>query len=148
MDSVSNNISLFQALEQVQMVLASPAQDAGNGDRRIAPLQFQLVALWARTNRDEAERGDFRIVIAAENEDTVGVTPPIGVDLTSHPRSRNIVNLTSVPLPDNADSQVFEYRVEEHVGDTWALRGSIPLDVSVTVDQTAAGGEIPTPVVV
>jgi hypothetical protein len=62
-DRESNNLSLFDVLEQINLL--GPLPDPG---ARVAlPLQYEVISLWTRANPDDAEESTSRIRLMSPN---------------------------------------------------------------------------------
>lgn len=95
-DKDSNNISLQEVLEQINILGPLPAE----GDSGAIPGPYEIITLWGRANYNEPVKGIARYVIEygygddmkAANEQT------IEIDMTKHNRSRSKLKVQLLPI--------------------------------------------------
>jgi len=118
-DNQSNNISLFEILEQINLAGSVPS-DA------VLPMSFDIVSLWYRI-ADGLDQASGRVLLV----DPANVERPLGeftVDLNTNPRMRTIHRVNGLPI--NGRGTYF-FRIELRRGDEWNIEASIPLQVDV-----------------
>src|SRR5258708_30269464 len=83
-DRETNNISLFEVLESVQMQIAGPFVFPGQ-----VPLEATFVTLWARDNPAQGTREQTQVRILAPDSSPLG-TITSDIDLQANPRVRQM----------------------------------------------------------
>jgi hypothetical protein len=128
-DSETNNITLFEVLEQ--LTLAGPPLA-----REIAiPLHFEVVSLWSRARDDQPSRGRARLLLITPSG-TVVKNQEYDIDLSVYSRSRTRVRVIGLPVPEAGHHQFcVQLRVEEET--EWRDVAKIPLQI---VLQTSGAG--------
>ena len=119
-DSESNNISLFEVLEQ--LTLSAPPPGPG-----VVVFPHEVVSMWTRENLAEGGVAETRLVIVApDNTRTEG--PPINIDLTAFHRTR--LRGRTPGLPVGAPG-LYWIATEMRQGDgpAWIEVGRVPLEV-------------------
>lgn len=122
-DGRTNNLSLFEILEQVQ--IHSPLDS--QWPRKI-PLNGSVVSTWIRDDIDEPEKATSQLIFVAPNGDSL-FEGESEIDLTQSSRNRLIVEFQGLNI---AGPGVHHFQV--YVGDTegeWSLVFELPLDVDV-----------------
>jgi hypothetical protein len=123
LDKDSNNISLIEVIEQINVGAIPP------GDQLAAiPMPMELVTLWCRAPEDPPTSGRARVVI-------IGVTgtrtelPPYNIDLATYPRVRNRSRFAGVQYQQLGR---MEFVVELQVGDgdEWTPVAKLPVQVA------------------
>jgi hypothetical protein len=134
-DRDSNNITLFEVIEQFTVKLPETPPEGGEG---VIPAIFELVTLWARDYDDQPEVGQARVVLVRPNGliDDKGARP-YEADLTAHRRTRQRMKYAGL-LVREAGRHVF--RVELRHGDAWREVAAVPLVVNINVEQQALPG--------
>lgn len=95
-DSDSNNISLLEVLEQVNIVGTPPVEK----EEGAIPGEYEIVSLWGRANYNEPARGMVKYVIGYRSGDIEKTSKEqiVEIDMTGHNRSRSILKLPLVPI--------------------------------------------------
>lgn len=119
-DQVSNSVSLIQCLEHLSCAYI------GSEPPATIPVHGRLVILWSRTDREEPERGRFRIQCRTPKK--LAPAKVIEVDLSEYARSRNIVAIAELP---NHGSGTYDIIVAAEDDDAWTTVATIPLEVEV-----------------
>src|SRR6266436_4257430 len=92
-DRETNNISLFEVIEQLNVLGPLPDPAA----RAAAPIPFEIVSLWARSQPAEAEESTGRLTLIAPNgNEAYAQTFP--VNLTENLRMRTQMRSMGFPL--------------------------------------------------
>lgn len=136
-DSSTNNISLFEVLEEVEVGFmdGGPPPVGAHlttgverpGQTSIAAIPFELVTLWRRDPEGEA-LGKFRVRVLSTDGTSVGQTPDIEIAWHEHLRHRSRARFAAVPLPVPGTTEEFEFVVElAGAGKKWRKVAGIPL---------------------
>lgn len=91
-DKISNNISLFEILEQINIEPATIKE----GTNKSLPITFEIVSFWSRDEKDEPVKGKARFVIKGPSGEKHKL-PETTVDLTSFQRLRNRMFVNGLP---------------------------------------------------
>ena len=92
-DRESNNISLFEVLEQLTLS-GGPIQP---GKKGVVPILFEIVSLWTKEHENETIKGRGRTVLVAPS----GAELPLlefDIDLSNHQRLRTINRITGLRI--------------------------------------------------
>lgn len=119
-DSESNNISLFDLLEQ--LTISEPQQGPG-----IAVFPHEVVSLWTRDNLGEGGVAETRFVIVAPDA-TRTEGPALSIDLTAFHRSRMRSRAPGLPI-QGAGLYWIATELRQGENPQWAEVGRIPLEV-------------------
>ncbi len=120
-DAQTNNISLINVLEQLNLAAAPPTTPTP------IPVPLQLVSLWARDENSTAESATARIRLRTPGglEDEIG---QFAVDLSHYARYRSRMMITHL-LVDRAG--YYEFMVERQSGEGWAEVARVPLQLVI-----------------
>ena len=136
-DRDSNNVSLFNVMEEVRLPASVPVVPMESQDQTEAAVpalgRFQLVILWSRSDEGVGERSRVRLrVFAPGTEDplTVGESE---VDLSQFLRLRHRVNFPGIPMPTPEPvAGTYEFIVDCKSADReWEEMARVPLRVVV-----------------
>ena len=123
-DRESNNVTLFQVVEQLNVSGPSGA-DVSTG---VAIFDAELVTLWSRTNLDHPARSRARIQFVAPDGALLGKPILYDVDLTGYGRLRNRTRISGFPVRGPGK---YEFRVELEKDSGWETVAKIPVEVRV-----------------
>jgi hypothetical protein len=128
-DKDSNNVSLFNVLEEVHVAAELPQEPSpGMEMSGLAPLPSELVTLWERTDPDVPEHGYGRIKLILPN----GKSWQAGtheVDLTRFIRLRSRGSIPGIPIGGEG---VYRFVIEGKGEDgEWVQMFELPLQVVV-----------------
>jgi len=132
-DKLTNNLSLFNIVEEINVVAEVPQATEGKDNPIRIPIAIELVTLWSRTDREVKERGYGRIkLVQPASEETT--TPEYEIDLTEFLRTRNRMRMTTIPIKDNG---IYRYIVEgrSDVGE-WEQMFEVPLSIVIQKKET------------
>lgn len=121
-DKESNNISLFEVLEQFTLS-GGPIQQQGK--KGVVPILFEIVSLWTKDHENEAVKGRGRTVLVAPS----GAETPMlefDIDLSRHQRLRTINRITGLPIGEGGRH---DFRIDLQVNDQWVEQGRVPLQI-------------------
>ena len=135
-DKQTNNISLFNVIEEIQIV--GPSGGSVQKDARldlIAPRVFDLVIMFARSDFESPEKGKGRVRMKGpEPFSKEGLPQEFEVDLIEHPRYRMIVKIPGIPITGKGTHQ---FLVDcSSVGQDWESLFELPILVTVHLPDT------------
>lgn len=132
-DQETNNVSLFNILEQVD-VPEPPALPPDSSSLRAALRPLELFILFARTASEVPEHGRVNVRLIFPSDD-----PPasfqIDVDLSQVHRNRARINLPGMPVSGEGE-YLFVIEALSDIGDSMPLY-EIPFFVSYQAQETA-----------
>jgi hypothetical protein len=121
-DRETNNLSLFEILEQVNIL--GPLPDPGAN--AAFPMQYEVVSLWARANSAEAEESRGRIKLIAPSGAQV-FAQEFPVNLSENLRMRTQLRSMGFPLLGPGR---YRFEVEiQRANENWETVARIPLQV-------------------
>jgi hypothetical protein len=128
-DRETNNISLIEVLEQLEVTVRSMGPTPPPG----VPLTAELVTLWAREDpsRPTSGRGRSRLLDPQDNE--LGAFE-YEIDLDTAPRHRSQGRIQGLRLAGNG---WYNWEVAFRLGDTdpWTIVSRVPVEISVVMQQ-------------
>jgi hypothetical protein len=119
-DQETNNISLFEVLEQLNLQMSPPSADAFT-----VPMSFEVVTLWSRGSDGQPARGRARVV-------TIGVSgsrreaQPYDIDLTTFQRIRNRTRFMGFEV-QRAGRMEFGIELQGEDAEPWRRVATVPL---------------------
>ena len=119
-DRDSNNISLVEVIEQLQVTGSS----AG-----VLPISLELVTLWSRSHPERAAKGLARLAVIAP-DGSKSEPAEYQVNLTSHQRLRGRARIQGLPIR-GAGRYQFDVHIKVEGDEDWRKVASIPLDLSI-----------------
>lgn len=121
-DRETNNVSLFDVLEQITI-------EDWAGHPGLVPGQFELVSLWSRYELDRPSRGEARLTLRTPGGGThAEQMQPI--DLREYRRLRNRTRLPAIPI-DVPGSYRFVIECRQMDQEEWVQVAIVPLEVQV-----------------
>jgi hypothetical protein len=124
-DNDSNNISLFEVLEQVSVEVPPGVQISDEGIN--VALQFEMISLWSRSDINQPEKGearfDFRAPSGRTQEGKI-----VEINLTEYERFRTRQRFSSIPL-DSEGVYEFHVHCRPDPGAEWSSVANVPLHV-------------------
>ena len=132
-DRDTNNLSLFNIIEQAQIPEPPELSDTSNGDTLPAvPLKLVVVTLFSRSEPDQGERKEVRLVVAMPNGRVAETPLRFDVDLESAARNRTRINVGTLPLAGQGE---YLFRIEGlDEGGEWQMMSEAPLQVEYLGD--------------
>lgn len=131
-DRYTNNVSLFNVIEEIT-VTSTPPQEASAGGRMgaAASIVFELVTLWVRSDLEVPERGYGRIRLATPH-DQISTGQEFEVDLTQYLRLRHRTHISTLPIGGEG---IYRFVIDGRV-DTqdWAEMFEVPLRVVIQAE--------------
>ena len=131
-DKESNNISLFEVLEQLTLS-GGPIQPQP-GKKGVVPILFEIVSLWTKEHENETIKGRGRTVLVAPSGTELPMVE-FDVDLSQHQRSRTINRITGLPIGEEGKHY---FRVDLQENGRWAEQGRVPLQIVFKAEGAAA----------
>ena len=122
-DRATNNVSLFNVVEEIDLVGPLPLPSSGEV---IAPFVFDLVILFARSDVDTPEKGRGRIRVVRLDE-TRSAPQEFEIDLTKFLRFRVVAKIPGLPL---TGAGIYRFLVDCSVDSS---EGSIPFELPIRV---------------
>lgn len=124
-DRETNNISLFEVLEQMQV--AGAIGPLPLPDPALIPAQMELVTLWVRSDFGTPARATGRITLLFPDGSTAGQNE-MDIDATATQRARTIMKLPGLPFR-MAGVMRFVVSVRQVDAEVWTEVARIPLNV-------------------
>ena len=127
-DSTTNNISLFNVLEQLQINVSPPLPEGTNS----VPFTHNIVSTWQLADYEVPADTRVRVRLVGPNQILEG-QEPFNVDLQEEGihRRRTVINLTHLPL---SGSGLYEFIIEQEQPDeTWIQVAKLPLEVELSL---------------
>jgi hypothetical protein len=123
-DRSTNNVSIFNVLEQIQAVTPREPEEGVT-----LPIRAQVVSLWHRVGTSQPEVGEARVVLQGPDEQVILRDAHV-LELTkSRLRTRLLIN--GLPIRSSASyAVVVEYRQGEG---SWNVATKLPLEVEFSV---------------
>jgi len=134
-DRVTNNVSLFNVIEEVQIAAQPPVNLSElNVPAVVIPLMFELVVLWVRSAFEMPERGRGRVRVIVPGAKIAG-SQEFEVDLTQFLRARTSLRIPGLPV---GDTGIYRFVVEGKAGDSeWATMFELPLRVLIQAQESS-----------
>ncbi len=126
-DRDTNNISLFNVIEQVQVAAALSPEIGG-----YPLIGFELVTLWSRSKPDAPARGEGRVVISSPSGELLAELP-YNIDLTAHERTRQRTRFVGIPAKGSGKYR-FQTEFRQDDNDKWEPVSCVPLTVILPED--------------
>lgn len=120
-DNRSNNISLFEVVDQLNVV------GAQSEERVEIPAQFELATQWRRSDSDEPERATGRMNLRLPDGQQVQGSE-FDIDLSESLRHRNVISIGSLPVHGPGEYW-FEIDVRAADSDDWESVYQLPLQI-------------------
>jgi len=138
-DSESNNISLFDVVEQIVAIGPGIAAIAP-GAEGVAPVSLELVTLWSRDSLDEATRGRARLRIVGPDGMQIGNPFEYEVDLTNFVRIRNRFRMAAFPIRGPGKYSVV---IETEQDGSWRQVAQVPVQLVMQIQELESGERQP-----
>ena len=122
-DSTSNNITLFEVIEQLNVPNPFPTPEPGK--QLLAPIGLEVVTLWARTDDLVPERSECKVRFSDPKGTTI-LERSFEANLTGHVRNRHRLRINGLPLTVPGR---YTFHVDAKTPQGWKEFGSVPLQV-------------------
>lgn len=127
-DRVTNNVSLFNVLESIQITTPSQLDFPAN-----VPFQATVVTTWTRDDPDVPATGEMRTrILGPDNQELIS-TPAIDIDLRTSLRARTIGGISGIRVA-GPGTHCFEVSWREGETDPWAVAIKLPIEFSFVVE--------------
>ena len=127
-DSESNNVSLVNVLERLQVGIPEQAVTRG---KWVVPMRCEVVTLWERGVLLNPSQGVARIEIIDSTGQMLG-SGEVGIDLSAHVRCRSRLAFSGFPVTDSGRYVIRTSLVENGVEPPHVVN-EYPVEVSVQV---------------
>lgn len=121
-DKVTNNISLFNVVEQIQF-------EGWEGEPADVPCFLELVTLWSRVELDREGRGEARVILQTP-EGSTGISKPQAVDLRPYRRLRSRAQIPTIRIV-GPGLYTFVVELRQQNQEEWVPVARVPLEVQV-----------------
>ncbi len=130
-DSESNNVSLIEVLEQIN--LPSDASFPAH-----IGIQLDLVSLWIRSTHNEPTKGLARVTFVTPSKEKLDPIE-LPIDLTKSERHRTRFRFVGLPIKEPG-YHYFLVRYSEEGKSKWKQAAKVPLSIKLEkLDQTTHG---------
>ena len=129
-DRQTNNVSLFNVIEEISIPAQPPQMQPGQPwPTDVAPLMFDLVILWMRSDEDTPERGRGRVRLVVPNQKAPALGQEFEVDLTNYLRLRMVLKVPGLPA---GDLGMYRFIVDGKTDTSdWAEMFELPIRVAL-----------------
>ncbi len=127
-DAETNNISLFNILEDIQ-VPSNPPTQADDSSRPLAMGSFELIVATTRDNSQAGELIRTRVRLHFPDESPPETLAELDIDLVSAERSRFRLGMPGLPI-GGLGTYRFAIEVPSDENGSWREIGNAPLDLS------------------
>ena len=131
---MTNNISLINVVEEVQLPAQPPQSLPEAVSRNISPALLELVVLWVRSDMEGPERGFGRVRYIPPGGSATPLGQDFEVDLSTFLRLRSRLRLAGLPTTGEGN---FLFKIDGRVaGGEWAQMFELPLRVVLQAEDT------------
>ncbi len=132
LDKDTNNVSLFNVIEEIAVSAEPPTEAAGTDTTAVARGDFELVVLWARSDEEASEKGTGRVRILDPDGKALGGADS-DVDLSTFLRLRSRNRFMVFPVTKLG---MYDFVVEYKTADEdWTIMFNVPVRVKVTENE-------------
>lgn len=126
-DIASNNVSLFQVLEQIYLQV----EKKKDGEELTVPVPFpfEWVTLWARLNKNKPMVGIAKDTILNPAGDVIS-EKEYKVDLSQYGRTRFRRKVSGLPVKASGQYKFITY-IKNEKRNTWKVVSSVPIDITL-----------------
>lgn len=133
-----NNLSIVDVLEALQVSLKQT--NPQNEDQKleaIVPINYEMVTFYTRDNKEKEVKFDQELILINHrgeeiNKDIKEIVIPAGTK-----RMRTRVKISGIKVQGSGD-YTFQVNIKEEGQKLFKIVAEIPLEVTVTVDESAA----------
>lgn len=131
-DSISNNISLFEIFEELQIdVKATEVAKIPTGKQINIPFQYQIVNFWTKTKENEEERAKTMILIKAPNDKEINKFEKELIIPANNKRMRQINNIKGMLL-NSSGIYKFLICIKQQGSNQFKQVAELPLEVKIS----------------
>ena len=132
-DSESNNVSLFEALEQLNVPSDVEKQRGPSGEQIdiLIPQTIELISLWRLSDYKKPEKAECRVRLRTPQG--IGeVSKPFMIDLSTSglKRFRTVMKINGIPFK-GFGTYFFVVELRNEASGTWEEKAKVPIDVEV-----------------
>ena len=133
-DSQSNNVSLIDVFEQLQVGISPfDSSDTSVSEGISIPVQYELVNFWSKTNEVVEEKGSIRIVLLdPKGKEIKRMDKDLIIPQTNR-RMREINKIQGISLKGNGIYN-FVVSIKQEDSDLYITVAEIPLEVKIGED--------------
>jgi hypothetical protein len=128
-DSDSNNISLFDVVEELQLLQKKGTARATSP----LPVDLELVSLWAREPKEQPANGRAKDVIMSPSGKPLGERE-YDLDLTEFERTRSRRNVRGVPIGESGQYW-FRTQLWDEKRSKWQEVSNVPIKITIEVEE-------------
>jgi hypothetical protein len=121
-------VSIFNVIEQISITGEPKPQG-------VAPVRFEIVTLWARSDFDEPARGRVRITFTSPSEKKVKLGEERDIDLSKYERLRARQIIQGLPVREPG-RHVIRVELQNEGENRWRKVASIPLKIRFVSPET------------
>lgn len=125
-DNDTNNISLFEVLEQVQV--SQWPQDVPQDAVPLAPFPMEIVTLWMREPLNEPQSGECRAIVHSPRGKSA-VSAAQVMDLAKFRRFRSRFRFPGLPIDGPGICEI-EIQYRRGSEDSWEVVGKVPIEIT------------------
>jgi len=130
-DSETNNVSLFEVIEQVQI---STVPEAAPDTVTMAVMPMECVSLWMREPITEPQHGECRLALRGPRGASVSSAPQ-ALDLSKYRRFRSRLRLPGLPIDGLGLCEIeVQFRPESEA--EWNTVARVPIEVTAQESPT------------
>ncbi len=138
-DKTTNNISLFNVIEQLQISVSQPLPEGTQS----VPFPHNIVSTWQRADYEVPAETRARIRLKGPTREYEGQAPfEVNIQEEDIHRRRTVVSLTHIPL-SGPGLYHFIIEQEDQSTDGWVQVAKLPLEVRLTSaeEEVSAGAD-------
>jgi hypothetical protein len=131
-DRETNNITLFEAIEQVKIGRRPPRQENAP-EEGLLPIRVELVTLWIRSPDNEPTQGRTRSAFVRPSGVMTEAIVEHDIDLRTNLRNRHRHRFAGIPVREGG-RHVFRVDVWNDTRGDWEEVAAVPLEIIFTAD--------------
>jgi hypothetical protein len=125
-DSQTNNISIFEVIEQIQ--IGPIPESVPEGPVPLAAMSLEVISLWMRDPLNEPARGEYRITMHSPRGKSLPSAVQV-MDLSTFRRFRSRFHLPGLPIDGVGLCQIeVEFRAGSEA--EWVSVAKVPIEVA------------------
>ena|SRR3989344_5054479 len=135
-DKETNNLSIFNILEK--LTIESDTQKFNlNGERRIVPIQYELITLWNRGAKNlKEEKAETRTEMWGPDNKLLQETTEQVVIAKEHRATRIVRKFNGFPIIDQQGEYVFKIKIKEGSSSDFKIIAEIPVEIVINLRHT------------
>lgn len=124
-DVQSNNLSLFNVIEQINIKTELFASKKAGA----IPMDLELVTLWEKAVNGQEVKGDIEVELQDPDGKSLGKFPYV-VSVPKK-RLRHFMRFNGLPVTDKPGRYTFKIRKREKTGEEFIEVGEVPIEVNI-----------------